>query len=145
MSSPEVVPEPGVEVVLPSVEFFGERLALNPDVSEFAIMEFAEAAADGQDGDTMAGLASLLRLVRECIAEDDRARFTQLARKNRAGAEALTAVLTSGPGTERPTVAPSDSSDGRTSTGLKSVSSSDVKVSPLAGRPDLQLALSRTA
>lgn len=126
--------------------FFGETFNLNPDVSEFALLEFAEAASDGQDGDTMQGLASLMRLVKECIAPDELKRFLTLARKKKAGAKELTEVIQSafGDAAERPTGRPADSTDGPSVTLAKSESSSDATVSRLASRPDLVTALKQT-
>ena len=67
-----------------SVEFCGESFDLNDEVSEFALMEFAEAAADGLDADAMAGMAAMMRLIKECVVKADVARFLKSARKNRA-------------------------------------------------------------
>lgn len=127
------------------VEFFGAKFGLNPDVSEFALMEFAEAASDGQDGDMMEGLASTLRFVRECVAPKDRARFNALARKKKAGMKDLMPFLQAafGVSADRPTGRSSDLSDGPEDTPLRSVSNSAVKVSRFAGRPDLQLMAER--
>jgi len=76
-----------------SVEFFGESFALNDTVSEFALMEFAEAAADGLDADAMAGMAAMMRLIKECIVKADVARFLKSARANRASSNDLLPVL----------------------------------------------------
>jgi len=124
-----------------TVEFFGDTFELNDDVSQFALLEFAEAASEGQDGDTMEGLASMLRLVKECVAEKDRKRFIASCRKNRAGAEDLTKVLQAAfeVKAERPTGRPADSSGGPTVIEPKSDVNSDAKASTLTGRPDLQL------
>jgi hypothetical protein len=146
MTAPQA-PSPEVESPqLPEVQFFGESLRLNPDVSEFALMEFAEAASEGQDGDTLEGMASLLRLVTEVIHPDDRKKFRTIARKNKAAATDLMKVL----GTpvedeaERPTVRSSDSSDGPVSIAPKSEPSAEDKVSlHLASRPDLVVAARR--
>jgi hypothetical protein len=149
-----------VRLVPESIEFFGEQFALSDSVSEFALLEFAEAASDGQDGDTMEGLASMLRLIKECVARDavldeqgvvithGLDRFLSLARRNRAGAKDLIPVLqvVFGAKTERPTGRPSDLSDGPDVTGSSSMPSADVKVANrFDGRPDLRLALSRVA
>lgn len=135
-----------------TVEFHGDTFALNDEVSQFAMLEFAEAAAEGQDGDTMQGLASLMRLVKECIAPSDLKRFLACARKHKSGAEELTAIIQAAfeDQTERPTGRPGDSSPGPSSTPAKSESSSDVKVSeslPTSGRirPDLALVLEQAA
>jgi hypothetical protein len=127
-----------------SVEFFGEQFGLNAEVSEFSLMEFAEAAADGLDANAMAGMAAMMRLIKECIVTDDVSRFLKSARKNRAGSEDLIPILkaTFEQVTERPTGLPSDSSDGQSATVPSSVVSAvDKGLERLAGRPDLQLAV----
>lgn len=133
------------------VEFFGETFAVNDDVNPFALLEFAEAAADGQDGETLEGLASVLRLAVECIAEPEgesqRARFRAVARKNRADVSALVPVIREAimAKAERPTGRQSDSSDGPPATAPKSESNISDKVAVLfPGRPDMQLALIRS-
>ena len=127
-----------------SVEFFGEQFALNAEVSEFALMEFAEAAADGVDADAMAGMAAMMRLIKECVVAADVARFLKSARKNRAKSTDLIPVLeaTFQQVTERPTGLPSDSSDGQPVIVPSSVVSADDRgLERLSGRPDLQLAV----
>jgi hypothetical protein len=127
-----------------SVEFFGEQFDLNTEVSEFALMEFAEAAADGLDADMMAGMAAMLRLVKECVVSADVARFVKSARKNRASSTDLLPVIqaTFKATTERPTSQPSDSSDGLSVIEPSSVANYDVRgLERLNGRPDLQLAV----
>ena len=129
-----------------SVKFFGDTFALNESVSEIALMEFAEASADGLDADMMQGLAAMMRLVKECIAPVDLKRFLVVARKNHAKSTDLIAVLeaTFKQVTDRPTGLPADSSDGQQAIEPKSVSSSvDKDWGPLNGRPDLQLAVTR--
>ena len=127
-----------------SVEFFGESFDLNDTVSEFALMEFAEAAADGLDADAMAGMAAMMRLIKECIVEADLARFLKSARANRARSEDLLPIFkaTFEQVTERPTGLPSDSSDGQTVIVPSSVvKPADKGLEHFAGRPDLQLAV----
>lgn len=129
-----------------TIEFYDETFTLADEVSEIALMEFAEAASDGVDGDTMEGLAAMWRLVKECVAPADLKRFRTVARKNRAGSADLVQVIeaTFTEVAERPTSRPSVSSDGPVRIGRKSESSSDDKVSEaLSGRPDLLLAVSR--
>jgi len=130
-----------------TVEFFGETLALAESVSEIALMEFAEAADSGGDGDTMEGRAAMFRLVKSCVADDDVKRFLTVARKNRATSAELLEVLKAAftQVTERPTGLPADSSDGQPTTAPSAGSNSAGKASDrLAGRPDLQLAVART-
>lgn len=124
------------------IEFKGQSFTLTDEVSEFALLEFADAAAAGQDGDTLQGMASMLRLVRECIAPDEWARFRALASTEKAKvADLLPIIQTAMSGAaERPTGQPSDSSDGLTSTPQRSESTPDAPVTDrLSGRPDLQL------
>jgi hypothetical protein len=130
-----------------SVEFFGESFDLNAEVSEFALMEFAEAAADGLDANAMAGMAAMMRLIKECVVTDDVARFLKSARKNRASSKDLLPILKAmfQQVTERPTGLPSDSSDGQSVIVPSSVVSAvDKGLERLAGRPDLQLAVLHT-
>ena len=130
-----------------SVEFFGESFGLNETVSEFALMEFAEAAADGLDADAMAGMAAMMRLIKECVVKADVARFLKSARANRASSTDLIPILeaTFSQVTERPTGLPSDSSVGQSvivpSSAVKPV---DKGLEHFPGRPDLQLAVLHT-
>lgn len=132
-----------------TIEFYGETFSLTSQVSEVALMEFAEAASDGADGDTMEGLAAMWRLVKECVVPEDLKRFRAVARRERATSADLAQVLEaafSDEVAERPTQRPSASSDGPLRIGRKSESISDDKVSAAApGRPDLLLATQRTA
>ncbi len=129
-----------------AVDFYGESFALNESVSEIALMEFAEASADGLDADMMQGMAAMMRLIKECVAPTDLKRFLVVARKNHASSEDLIAVLkaTFEQTTERPTGLPAGSSDGQQTIEPKSDASSDDRgLEMLNGRPDLQLAVMR--
>ena len=129
-----------------TVNFFGETFSLADTVSEIAVMEFAEAASDGLDGDTMEGLAALMRLIKECIVEDERKKFMVHARKSHAGSTDLVKIIEAALGDQidRPTERPSDSSDGPSSIAPKSAANSvDRGLEHFAGRPDLQLAVVR--
>lgn len=132
------------------VKFFDETFKLNDEISEFALMEFAEIAADGEDGDTMAGMAGMMRLIKECVTVKELPRFLKTARDNRASAEDLIPVLQAALGTDggtavdRPTLLSSDSSDGQPDTGPKLVANyADKDLAALGGRPDLMLAAQR--
>ncbi len=118
-----------------SVAFFGEDFGLAGEMSEFALLEFAEAAADGEDGDSMQGMAAILRLLRDCITPEDWPRFRKVARSNRAKSSDLLPVIqaTMTAVAERPTGLPSDSSDGPVVIELKSEPSVDEKVWAIAG------------
>jgi hypothetical protein len=123
------------------IEMFGEKFTVNDSISEFDMMEFAEAAADGMEGQS--AMASMLRLVRACIVDDDWARFRAAARKHKAAIADLTPVVDAvfKAKTERPTGQLSDSSDGLPAIEAKPESNSDAKVSELfPGRPDKQYA-----
>jgi hypothetical protein len=128
-----------------AVEFLGESFELRPKVSEYALLKFARAAAAGEDGDTMEGMASMLRLLEKCIVPADWRRFDRLADEKDATAEQIMDVIKAAfeQVAERPTALPSDSSDGQITTEPKSESNSAVKDSVLSGRPDLQLAVMR--
>jgi len=126
--------------------FFGDTFELNETVSEIALMEFAEASADGLDADMMQGMAAMMRLIKECVDPKDLKKFLVVARKNHASSEDLVGVLkaTFEQVTDRPTGLPADSSDGQQTIEPKSVSSSaDRGLGLLNGRPDLQLAVMR--
>ncbi len=129
-----------------TVDFFGETFALTDEIPEFALMEFAEAADSGGTVEGMDGMAAMLRLVIAIVDPADEKRFRATARKNRAGGQDLLEVIKAAfeAATERPTGRPADSSDGPSVIEPRSVVSSDARVSErLAGRPDLQLAVSR--
>lgn len=123
------------------VEFFGEQFQLVEDgISEFALLEFADAAANGEDGDTMQGMASMYRLVKDCLAPNDWPRFQQTARANRAKVKDLMPVVEKAveASAERPTGRPSDSSGGPSTTPAVSVWSVGDQVTEMfPGRPDL--------
>jgi len=130
-----------------SVEFFGESFGLQEGMSEFALMEFAEAAEGGVAQNSMAAMAAMFRLIKACIVADDLPRFLASARKNRPSSDDLIAVLDAAANqvTERPTSRPADSSDGQTITAPSVASSSvDKGLDQLSGRPDLQLAVLHT-
>jgi hypothetical protein len=130
-----------------TAQFKGETYRINQDVSEWAFMEFAEAASEGQDANTLQGMASLLRFVLELVHPDERDAFRAHARKSRASTDDLLEFLLGKPAAdaERPTGRSSDSSDGPTSTAPKPAANSDGSGSAVTGlallrtRPDLAL------
>lgn len=152
MSEPEQTVEQAADEPQ-SVTFKGQQFTLNPDVSEFAFFEFAEAASEGQDAASLQGMASLLRFVVELIGEDDRDRFRALCRRERVSSEDLVALLLgkAEDDAERPTVRSSDSTDGPPSTEPNSDANSvdstfpTVGVDLLEGRPDLKLMVAQAA
>lgn len=130
-----------------TVDFFGESFELNPEVSEFALLEFSLAAEEGQDGDTKQGMASLLLLVKDCVVASEWGRFRALARSRRAKVSDLMPVITATfeQVAERPTGESTDSSDGLSETPASSESSAAVKASAIfPGRPDKAAAALRS-
>lgn len=132
-----------------TAEFKGETFRLNTDVSEYAFLEFAEAAEAGEDSGTLAGMAALMRFLLELIHDGDRARFRQVCRREKVTSDELVDFMLgkAGRDAERPTERSSDSSDGPTGTAPSSDANSDVKDSPPSGlaflrdRPDLALVI----
>lgn len=127
-----------------SVAFKGENFKLSADgVSQFALMEFALAVTAGEDADDMQGLASLLRFVLELLDPADHARFRAVCRRHKVTADDLIGLLKGEveAETDRPTQESDDSSGGPETTPAKSGASFGGKGSPLAGRPDLLIAV----
>lgn len=127
------------------VEFFGETFTLAEEISEFALMEFAESA-ENADSETLAGLAAIMRLLREVVIPEDWGRFKATARKNKAKVEDVLplAVSVFEVKTARPTPRPADSSDGPPATEPRSTSGSGSRAFDLLdGRPDLQVMVAR--
>lgn len=120
--------------------FFGEEFNLADEVSEWALMEFAESA-EAAEHETLAAAAAIMRLLKEVVAPEDWVRFRSVARKNKAGVDdCLPLVVAVWEGkTVRPTERPADSSDGPSSTEPRSMSDSAARaIDLLPGRPDLQ-------
>lgn len=100
------------------VEFAGEQFrASETGIPLAALMRFAHAAKGGADANDMDGLDAMYRLLSWCIHPDEWDRFLNTAEKCDAKGDALMGVV--GKVIEakaaRPTVRPSDSSDGPTS------------------------------
>lgn len=128
------------------VEIFGESFRLVDEPSEFAWMEFADAA-ESIDSNTMPAMAAVYRLLQDAITADDWPRFRAAARKNRATTETMMPVIfaVGQAVTDRPTGQPSDSSVGLAATPPKSVSTHEVAATELfPGRPDTQTAWLRS-
>ena len=123
-----------------AVPFFGETLRLAPEVSEWSLMEWSEAAEDVDESST-AALASTMRLARECIDPADHARFRALGRKHKAGVESLLPIIAAAfeQATERPTLLPADSSAGQLPTSPNSEDDAYSRaMAAWSGRPDKQ-------
>jgi hypothetical protein len=133
---------------VPDVEFAGERFTVvQPGMA--TLMDFAEVAMGGVDSNDMAGVVALKGLLRECVAEDEWDRFWALAKKSRATGDELMIVVQEAVAAlaERPTLRPSDSSDGPRTTPPRSEDDSSSRVIARLeekGRPDLALVVART-
>ncbi len=125
--------EAAVKAVDPNVEpdtftLQGEEFTVAPTPNVIAMGRFAKAARAGANTDDMESLATLVETIASCVVADDENRFLDCASKHRVDPELLmkivAAVLEAQSG--RPTVAPSDSSDGSStpSESLKAPSSS---------------------
>ncbi len=102
--------------------FHGEEFTLPARVGSLPLMRFAAAAEAGAELETMEGRAAVYTLIRSVVDRGDWARFERTANEHAVQTvellEVCTAILTHFAG--RPTVRPSDSSDGPPETGAKS-------------------------
>ena len=121
--------------------YFGETTHVAPELGELDYIDFMERAG-AMDVESPAALAMVKDFARLCIAAEDFDRFWAAARKNRQTVEGVFKVLRAiiEEVTDRPTMQPSDSSDGQSSTDTKSEPGlSSTLRERLDGRPDLQL------
>lgn len=128
------------------VEFFGESYRLNPpELYQWEMLEFADAATSGADSDLLSGIGAVYKMLRAAIHPDDWERFRSTAKTNHATVRehlmpVVVEVFTQPTG--RPTGLPSDSSDGQRSTPENSGDDSYSRViarEEAAGRPDRAL------
>jgi hypothetical protein len=134
-----------------NVELFDETFRLNEaEEYEWAMMEFASAAKGGADGDLLSGAAIVFDFLRTVIHEDDWERFRKTAKVNKAQVQRdLMPIVVTAFTREvsRPTERPSVSSDGPSTTKLKSAGGSSSEVVARLeeqGRPDLALLVSQS-
>jgi hypothetical protein len=125
-------------------DYFGESFRFSPEADTFAITELAEAMDDDVDSEGLRGIAVAWRLALSCVAEEDRKRFRTVSRQNRAKVPDYLVVFHywTADVTERPTMQPSDSSDGPGLTVVRSESQPEPEVST---RDHMRLAISRSA
>lgn len=126
---------------MPSVDWFGQSFEVADEVSDFAMMEYADAVARGGEAEAASAIYGLLR---EVVAEKDWPRFRKLALKEKASVEQLGDVIAVafGGAADRPTERPSDSSSGPRSTSAASTDDSLRRVVSREegrGRPDRAL------
>ncbi len=117
----------------------GVEFTASAEVDPLAVLEFAEAAAAGLEGEDAAGMAAMLSLIRSAVEESEWPRFRAVVRRHRPGVDVLielaTAVVQRETG--RPTQRPADSSAGPSTTGetSKEPSSSEAPLSPIQRDP----------
>ena len=122
-------------------DYFGQTIRANPELGELDYVEFMDKAGS-VEAEGALGLSFVKDFARLCIASDQFDEFWGLARKHKQHVEDVFKVLRAivEQVSDRPTTQPSDSSDGRTTTGTKSEAGlSSTLQERLAGRPDLQL------
>ena len=117
----------------------GVEFTAAEEVDTIAIMEFAEVAASGEVGETPAGMAAMLALIRSSVDEAEWPKFRATVRRHRPTPEVLMelAMAVVQRETGRPTERPSDSSDGPSTTGESSraPSSSAASSAPILSDP----------
>lgn len=125
-----------------TVEFLGETFKLKDGgPSGYRLARFAVAVRRGDQGDMLNNVGAPLELVEACLADDEQGRFAALADKREATIDDIQHVVNQlfGVQTERPTVRPSDSSDGPSIIEPSSTPSAESSGSGrFDGRPDLR-------
>jgi hypothetical protein len=148
---PESEPAPEVDTRV-KVEFMGDQFAIADKVGLMPLLKFARAAQSGLDSADAEGMAALLDMLEQCIADDEWKRFEAHATKTRADDEDLMQLIKNVMTqlSARPTSRPSASSDGPPSTATTSEESSSALAavrrlnSGPHPRPDLGMAVLRT-
>lgn len=123
-----------------SVTLGGEVFFLRQP-GHYAMQDVLELAEKGVDSESAAGYRAISNLVAACMSEQDYARWEMVARRERSTGEDMIRLVLEGLA-DRPTVRPSDSSDGPPSTATTSTDAAFLRVvQGEAGRPDRQLIL----
>lgn len=128
---------------MPSLSFQGETFALEDSYATMMVADFAAGSPEGG-----VNLIALRELLQHLIAAEDWQRFHDLSVSSRASTvdlikaleDAMEAII------ERPTVQPSDSSDGQEHTPQRSEGDFSLRVIGRLegqGRPDLALQVKR--
>ncbi len=128
-------------------EFFDQTLRINPDFGILDIVDFIDLARDVDEND-LSTIAIVKDLFRTVLHPEDFATFWTAARKNRQDIGDLIKVAFAviEAVTARPTVRPSDSSAGPSTTSLSSTGGLSSRVIGRLegqGRPDLALLVQR--
>jgi hypothetical protein len=163
MTSAVHVIEPDVDdgpELVATFEFRGKRFPVREQgVSLLALMKFATIAKRGRTSDDMEGLAALYALLQSCVAPSAWDEFEEHANETGADGEALMLVVRdaiAAASPARPTLPPSGSPDGRSTTAPSSAGASSSPASSYRqgdrrvqrdleqrGRPDLALVVKR--
>jgi hypothetical protein len=138
------VPESGT-----TVEWKGETFRIAEEVGVMSRIWFGKLASEGADSDELDGLAAISDMLEDSLADGEYERFRAHARKVKASTTDLLHLCrdTMEAIAERPTVRPSDSSDGPEP---ESETSSDTPLGRVlaripATRPDLRLVVAQGA
>ena len=129
-----------------TVNLLGRDFTVADRVGLMALLRFAHFAKNGASTDDMDALAAIYDVLQQCVADEEWDAFQQHAMDVRASTEELLDSVKEAMSviSARPTESPSDSSDGRTSTGTDSSGSSfslafstgeEPTASPLLGDP----------
>lgn len=129
------------------VDFLGESFDVADEVSDFAMMEYADAVARGGEAQAASAMYVLLQ---DIIPEADWPRFRQHALRKRATIDQLGDVVAAafGQTVDRPTERPGDSSSGPQATPAASTDAFSSRViarEEARGRPDRALMVSRAS
>jgi hypothetical protein len=132
-----------------AVEWKGETFAIAEEVGVMSRIWFGKLASEGTDSDELEGLAAMSDMLEDSLADGEYPRFRAHARKVKAStAEILNLCRdTMAALAQRPTLRPSDSSDGPVAA---SETSSDDPVARVIARipetrPDLRLIVAQGA
>lgn len=136
--------EGGVAAPAAVLTFEGKTFRLADKVGAMPMMKFAHLAKQGTDANELEGLVAIYDLLRSVIADEEWAAFEEHASFKRANGDDLMDVVQQAIAAiaARPTVRPSDSSVGPTTTSTSSAGDSSSRVVHRleeSGRPDLAL------
>jgi hypothetical protein len=128
------------------LEFEGASFAVASKVGLMPLLRFAHLSKQGVDANDMDGMSAIYDLLRSVIADEDWGRFENHASVVRADGDDLMGVVSQAIEliSERPTVRPSESSDGSAITSVSSVVDSSSRVIrrlEQEGRPSIALAV----
>ena len=130
------------------VEFYGESFEVPEKINHRRVLRLAKFASGGADSDNLAAMGALDDLLTQCIRPEDSERFDALCDRVGTTAEDLMTFTGKmiGAIAERPIGQPQLSSDGPSPVPVSSGSRLEALATERwPGRPDLQVAATRTA